>query len=369
MITNALYEIEVDEVEKYRPTHNLHLLAPYVGKVRPALAKYLIEKHCANGGVLCDPFCGSGTIPLEGWLNGQKVISSDLNLYAQILTKGKLNPPVSLEIALEKLEKYNKLVNINTSFHKIDKDDKWVAGFFHPKTFQETIKWSKVLQDNNEFFFLSCLLGILHHQRPGFLSYPSSHGAPYLRSNKYPISKFPEMYEYRDVYSRLLKKVIRSLKNFPKLNFDIERLILFQNAYDEFPVNRINTIITSPPYMKSLTYARDNRLRLWFLGESDWKELDKEISPSKIHFEDLINKSFHTWSSYQRKGDKCIIIIGDLLFDTKNNIKLTDIIKDTAQKVGYNCDEVLIDPIPEARKVIKGNTNIKTENVCVFIKR
>jgi hypothetical protein len=50
-------------------------------------------------------------------------------------------------------------------------------------------------------------LGILHHVRPGFLSYPSSHLVPYLRKMKYPPEQFADMYAYRDVRSRLIAKV------------------------------------------------------------------------------------------------------------------------------------------------------------------
>ena len=60
------------------------------------------------------------------------------------------------------------------------------------------------------------LLGILHHQRPGFLSFPSSHLVPYLRSRKYPRKMFPEMYSYRELRPRLLAKIMRSYKRFIK---------------------------------------------------------------------------------------------------------------------------------------------------------
>jgi DNA modification methylase len=40
----------------------------------------------------------------------------------------------------------------------------------------------------------------------------------------------------------------------------------------------VDTIISSPPYFGALDYARDNRLRLWFLGCEDWKELDASMT-------------------------------------------------------------------------------------------
>jgi len=107
---------------------------------------------------------------------------------------------------------------------------KWVSCFFHPKTIKEIMTWMNILSSKRDFFLISCLLGILHHQRPGFLSFPSSHGAPYLRNERYPISEYPEMYDYRNVYERLYKKVVRTYKAIPTLDFLIERKVIYRDT-------------------------------------------------------------------------------------------------------------------------------------------
>ena len=87
----------------------------------------------------------------------------------------------------------------------------------------------------------------------------------------FPKDKYPELYEYRSVSDRLLAKLKRTYKNIPDLDFSKERKVYFRNALNYLEKQNI-AIISSPPYMKSLTYARDNRLRLWFLGYSEWEE-------------------------------------------------------------------------------------------------
>ena len=42
--------------------------------------------------------------------------------------------------------------------------------------------------------------------------------------------------------------------------------------------NDIDCVITSPPYMNALDYGRDNRLRLWFLGEPYLESLDRALT-------------------------------------------------------------------------------------------
>ncbi|MCL2312957.1 MAG: hypothetical protein FWC41_10820, partial [Firmicutes bacterium] len=242
----------------------------------------------------------------------------------------------------------------------------WIKDFFHPTTLKEIIAWTDVLIKNNDYFTLACLLGILHHQRPGFLSYPSSHGAPYLRNNKYPKSEFPMMYEYRNVYDRLSKKIERTYKFIPELDFTINREVLHINTLNASDISDNTTIITSPPYMKSLTYARDNRMRLWFLGYSDWEGLDHEISIGKDAFSKLMDGCFDKWSNMQKKESYCIVVVGDILFDRLKKKSIPDMICEVASKHLYTTVDILDYPIDQNRKVVKIESKIKTEKICIF---
>lgn len=343
----------------------LHLISPYVGKIRPVLARHLIKTYAKPNSVVYDPFCGSGTVPLEAWAYGNKCFATDLNDYAITLTKGKLTPYRSLDEALERLDRINACFNKDTSHKESIVVPEWVSCFFHPKTLSEVLKWTSYLKKHKEWFLLSCLLGILHHQRPGFLSFPSSHGAPYLRNSKYPEDMFPELYKYRDVYSRLRAKVARAYKNFPSLDFKIQRIVRRASSENANPPgNRIHTIVTSPPYMKSLTYARDNRLRLWFLGKSDWQSLEKRVSPTRTFFSRLIADSFSRWRNYQKKGDYCIIIIGDIPFS--KNMQLPEFVTIQAEQTGYVMVDLLKDPIPYKKRFNKLKSKISSECILVF---
>lgn len=347
--------------------NSINSLSPYIGKMRPVLARYLIHNYSKPSDIIYDPFAGSGTVLLEGWALGHEVFGNDLNYYAYILSLGKLNPYKTSEEALQTLLKYKKNVEKKAKAYDVDYIPEWVKSFYDINTLKEICCWTNCLKRNSEWFLLSCLMGILHHQRPGFLSYPSSHGAPYLRSTKYPKEKFPDMYQYKNVYDKLQKKVLRSYRYMPSLNYSISRKMILGDATKVRLTNkRFSTIITSPPYMKSLTYARDNRLRLWFLGESEWEVLDKRISPEKNAFIDIMQKCFKKWSSVQIKGDKCVVVIGDINVEFKNQKQsLSDVLIDLS-KGYYTCIEKYQDPIPEKRKVVKGDTNIKREIVIVF---
>jgi DNA modification methylase len=363
--------MRLNDLSKISKSKNsLNSLSPYAGKIRSDLSRYLINKYAIKGECLCDPFCGSGTVLLEGWVKGFNIIGIDLNPYAYTLSMGKLHPFTTLDNAEKRLAIYNNEVKKIIKTTSISDIPKWVNGFFHKKTLKELCAWTTILKEKKEWFLLSCLMGILHHQRPGFLSFPSSHGAPYLRKDKFPKSQFPEMYEYRDVYDRLLKKVKRAYKNFPDLDCSLNRKVYLRDSSKiNLSNKRIATIITSPPYMKSLTYARDNRLRLWFLGVRDWKELDKAISPTPIVFLNTMKKCFEKWNKLQIKKDKCIIIIGDIPIKyASKKLSLHEAILDIA-KTHYKFVKAFRDPIPEEKKMVKGNENIKREIILVLEKK
>lgn len=355
-------------IENYQ--NSINGLSPYIGKMRPALARHLIQNYASPDSIIYDPFSGSGTVLLEGWVLGHQVIGNDLNYYAYVLSLGKLNPYRTFDEAKEALLKYKKLAENRAKNYNVDDIPEWVKDFYDFGTLREICCWTYYLKKRKEWFLLSCLLGILHHQRPGFLSYPASHGAPYLRSFKYPKEKFPEMYQYKNVYEKLYGKVLRSYHHMPLLDYTISRTMKLGDATKvRLKDARFSTIITSPPYMKSLTYARDNRLRLWFLGESDWESLDKRISPEKNAFIEMMKKCFKKWAAIQASGDKCIVVIGDITIrHNKKVLSLSDVLVDLSKK-DYICAAKYQDPVSEKRKVVKGETNIKREIVIVFERR
>ena len=290
--------------------------------------------------------------------------------YAQVLSLGKLNPYPTLDEALNHLFIYNNLVTREKRRISLDSTPEWVKAFYHPETLKETIAWMNCLKRNKEYFFISCLLGILHHQRPGFLSYPASHGAPYLRTSKYPRNIYPEMYAYKNVFDRLQAKVQRVYKNFPILDYSKARIIWGKDA-SAMRLGKVPraTIITSPPYMRSLTYARDNRLRLWFLGLNDWKALDTKISPTAQDFANMMTKCLKKWSQYQLANDKCIIIIGDITLPQSDKAQnLAEFLEHSATPY-YRLIEAYQDPIPEIKKLVKGNTRIKREIIIALERR
>lgn len=345
----------------------LHQIAPYIGKMKSTMAKQLIREYSKKGSLILDPFVGSGVVALESLIEGRSIIAGDINPYAIILTKGKLEAPLNLVDALAKVDHYLKLMRKAESMKQLETVPCWVKEFFHPETLAEIINLNSILMESKEYFLQSCLLGILHHQRPGFLSFPSSHLVPYLRTRSFPREKYPELYEYRAVEPRLKAKVQRVYRRFPEIDPMLHRACYQGDAARvQFKANTIDAVITSPPYMNALDYARDNRLRLWFLGTNELEKYDERVDTEK-KFIKLMTNCLLKLNVAVKKGGHCIFVLGEIR--TQYKATIIDRFLDIIDRIdGFRIDEVLKDNIPDIRRSRRDCRGTKREWIIVLRK-
>ena len=347
----------------------MHQLSPYIGKLKSGIAKDLIAKYTEPGDLIADPFCGSGTVPLEATNLGRRAFASDASLYATVLTKGKLHAPQSLEAAEAKLERALRHADA-LPVPDCSEVPPWVRQFFHPATLSETIRLARHLRSTQCYFLLACLLGILHHQRPGFLSYPASNLVPYLRTRKFPREKHPDLYEYRPVAPRLRAKLKRAFARPPNARYaSIEKCVRKSTVEHLTLPSLVDCIITSPPYMNALDYARDNRLRLWFLNEEDpGYQFDQSVnSPSA--FQHLARSLGKKAEQRVHAGGHCIVVVGEKV--TRDaSAHPSSLLREqfSAHAPSFRLIEVMEDCIPDIRRSRRNLTGVKREHILVFYK-
>ena len=344
---------------------SIHQLSPYIGKLKSSIAKNLIAKYSKRGQLVVDPFAGSGTIPYQAHLMSRKVFASDISIYAKLLSKGKLSAPATEEEALQTAERLLRIA-VGLPEPNLATGPEWVQDFFHPKTLVEILKFATVARRTGNEFYFACFLGILHHQRPGFLSYPASHLTPYLRNNKYPREEYPEMYEYRELRSRLLAKIQRSFKQHSSISEDWEyRHSSVENV--TFP-DKFDALITSPPYMNTLDYGRDNRLRLWFINPEYNKPLDVPATKSRGAFEHAIQILARKVEQGLNQQGYCVLVVGE---QAKGKVQyLSSIILALFEKhaPSLSLQQVIVDKIPDVRRARRNYKGTKNEHILIFRK-
>ncbi len=345
---------------------SLHQLSPYIGKIKSSIAGELIERFSKPGDLVVDPFAGAGTIPFEAALRGRRALAADISPYAGILSRAKLSPPPSLDAALGLAELVlQEAAQLSTPDLRVV--PAWVRRFYHPDTLRETLNFASICRQPGREFLMACLLGILHHQRPGFLSYPSSHLVPYLRDRKYPRHQFPQMYAYRELRPRVLAKVRRSYKRFvapPRWSVLRFKQASVQNVV--MPPS-FGALITSPPYMNALDYGRDNRLRLWFIDPSLVNRADSDVTQRRQAFVEAITSLASKVEKGLRPSGYCVFVVGEEFkrsFDAHPSEAVVRIMREQAPSLRLKT--VMADEIPNVRRTRRECKGVKTEHVLVF---
>jgi hypothetical protein len=352
----------------------LHQLSPYIGKLKTGIVESLIDEFSRPGQYVCDPFCGSGVVPLQAVIQRRRVFANDLSKYAWVLTMGKLTAPVDLNSAMKRVECLTKYIEKTVTKVDARSIPRWVRQFFHPKTLKEVVAAFQYCRKVNDHFLAACLCGILHHQRPGFLSYPASHTVPYLRTSLFPHSEYPDLYSYRDINSRIIAKVTRAYRRFPGTDAlqNAEYTVSCTDAKRlAIPDESVDLVLTSPPYYGALDYARDNRLRLWFLGVRDWSELDQRLTKDGKNYEQQMRRSIKEMHRILKPGGHCILVVGEVQKNGKT--------KDTGDVLGkiavdvssgeFGIDCFIEDQIPDLRRSRRGTRTTRIEKVLVLERR
>ena len=345
-----------------------HQLSPYIGKLKSSIAESLITRFTSPGDIVCDPFAGSGTVPLEARLAGRGIVACDISRYAMTLTRGKLFAPSDQEHALSVADDMLREAETR-SLPDLRAVPIWVRAFFHPRTLKETIRLARVLKEEKEDFLLSCLLGILHHQRPGFLSFPSSHLVPYLREKKFPREHHPDLYSFREIRPRLLAKIGRAFKRPPTKQLVRHPILCRQTRIEHFSFpDRLDCLITSPPYMNALDYGRDNRLRLWLLGESSSAKLD-QCSNGYPGFRQAMSALAKLLQRNLKVGGHAVFVVGE--HGTRRGAEYPSaeaaaIMKHCAPSTSLI--EIISDTIPDVRRSRRRLSGIKKEHILIYRK-
>ncbi len=352
--------------------NSLHQLSPYVGKLKSGMVRVLVGMYSAPGELVLDPFCGSGVVPLESLILGRRALANDLSIYAYALTKGKLSAPLTVNEALARAMKLADECERAAPHVSLEEIPEWVQSFFHPDTLREVTAAFRILHERQDYFLMACLLGILHHVRPGFLSHPASHLTPYLRRAKYPPEEFPDMYGYRDLRSRLCAKVQRAYRRAGQITWTPDMWsVTCANAMSlPYPDNCVDAIVSSPPYFGALDYARDNRLRLWFLGVPDWKELDAALTASDKVYIPQMSACIAEMNRVLRPGAWCVLVLGDVCRNGRTRNTALLISELAAQVTGGQMltSTIFTDEIPDDRRSRRGTRTTIFERILVMRK-
>lgn len=294
--------------------HPWHSLCSYHGKLKPAIAHWLVREFTAPGDVVLDPLCGVGTIPFEACLQGRVGLGNDLSELAYIVTKAKLERPAKSDAlaVLAQLEDYlaaNKGRFSPDAYSDFGFNGKLPA-YFEENTYREILCAREFflarLPDLTpaEAMVYSAFLHVLHGNRPYALSRRSHPLTPYAPSGAF-------------VYKSVVEKIGQKLSlNYKCTDFaQFTPGAAFSGDYKTLLARglRADCILCSPPFANSMRFYMQNWMRLWLCGweAADYKTADSRFLDKQQEKDfDVYLDFFQTCSALLVPGGKMILHLG-----------------------------------------------------------
>ena len=265
-------EFQFRKISTRYATHGIH---PYVAAMVPALAQRLIKDTRPKK--LLDPFCGGGTVCVEGVLAGVETTGLDVNFLSNLITSAKTTW-VDKHLINKKLLniKKNMRSNLQTGHDKNERKKYLIDYWFKPDTIKELTKLSKIIKNMRNTTLktiFQCLLS--GTARDCSLTYKNEVRLHRLRPKDMNLFNPCVM----DIFEKRAINAISAISDLPENTL---AGIHHGSVLDmPFKNNQFDTIICSPPYgdeRNGVPYTQFSKNMLYWLGVS--KEL---LAKNKKH--------------------------------------------------------------------------------------
>lgn len=367
----------------------MHSISSYLAMFAPSLPDFFIKKYSNRSDIVMDNFSGRGTTGLVCRELKRNFIGTDLNPYAIVLSRSKIdNYKIEDLISIIKRMR-NKFNKEYLSYEEKTNEEKYseLLFYYSKKNLSQLIflrekigkEWRKNSPEKNAI--LSFALGLMHGptkrngesiyfslNMPNTISMSPNYVKNYSKKNN--LTK-PE----QDIFQKIIDRI--------KIKYDEEIIpnifngkILEENAIlntNKIKKNSIKLVITSPPYLSIVDYTKSNWLKLWLLGY-ERTELSKSIKlTDKLNFEDykiFIKDYLNSIYDKMKKGGVVCLVVGDI-FDKP---LIEEVWKSIRSNVNFKFKEIYIDKkysqnfkITNMLNTRKGKATI-TEKVLVLRK-
>ena len=346
MMKDLIEVNELPENPKKGATYNIcntnvayltHSFFKYPCKYIPQIPSWAIKKYAKSNSVILDPFCGSGTTLVEASLGGHKGLGVEIDKFGQMLTMVKTTK-VSDDFS-DKISDFRKKV-VNLDNYKKEKRplinnfDLWFSKENAITLSKLNYLIDKTKNDPELCNFLKvCFASVIRKASNADEVSPK----PYI-SKKYEKKKREISDEFLAILDKNLVKMIETSK---KLSGVCQ--IVGGDARDFIVSEKVDLVVTSPPYINAFDYVRTLRLENLWLGlqtENELREIKKyHIGTESVKNDlDLKNIDFITkdiekiFKLIYKKDKKRAFVVLSYFEAMKKNIST---VKNNLKKGGY----------------------------------
>lgn len=256
-----------------------HLLHPYPAKLLPNIPYFFLNSTALAppGSQILDPFCGTGTVLVEGLAAAHTVSGADANPLARLITKAKTAPISSTQLDRVTRKLKSSIPSRAPAYPDTPLDLKyWFPGRTLSQLFRLLVAIRSVGEQEIQDFLLanlSALIKRVSYADPR-LSVPvrlsleraEEYGPAYK-----PVLEHLNSIESMDVIGAYFRLVKNNAERLERLSAALmpwaRRTDIFTDARELGTIEKqYDLIMTSPPYVGAQKYIRASSLSLACLG-------------------------------------------------------------------------------------------------------
>lgn len=273
-----------------------HLIHSYPAKLLPQIPNFFLDTNyfCPEGGIVLDPFCGTGTVLLEALLMKKNAYGADANPLARLITDAKtryINPIKlihTLNIILDTAKSSN--IHIYPSVGNID--------FWFPQaTKYKLASIIKSIQEINthteRIFFETCFSNLVKKvsyadprisvpvklNPDRFVENPDTYNKIKAKidslNNQDVLLKFEQICTDNIKRVSTLKPLTHNKEKAKVISNDARVLTRYLGGKSKLESECVDLILTSPPYAGAQKYIRSSHLNLSWLSLASGDEIRK----------------------------------------------------------------------------------------------
>lgn len=297
-----------------RQAQSIHEVS-YRACFKAQLPEFFIARLTRPGDVVFDPFMGRGTTPVQAALMGRQAFGNDINPLSTLLTRPRLRPISSAEVA-------SALKSVDWSKGEIERED--LLAFYHPATLKKLEALRLWISDraplgSNDIdpvadWIRMVAINRLSGHSPGFFSGRSMppNQAVSIKAQLKINDKLGVSPPDRDVEAVIIKKTRTLLKDGCAPSQ--VRSSLHTGAAWSVPNisdSSIDLTITSPPFLDIVQYAADNWLRCWFAG-IDPDDVAIDMHRTEDAWTDMVHRVLTEQARILRTGGYVAFEVGEV---------------------------------------------------------
>ncbi len=251
-----------------RESSHTHSIYSYPAKFLSHLPRGLIVKLSQNeGDLICDPFAGGGTTGLEAMLLNRRFIGYDINPFGILISKAKTTyiSPEAIKISLKRIIDQYPL--LTPKFEVLDQTDMMCLG--------EKIS----LEINGIATYIK--MKIQDPQLQSFFALALIHVAKIVGRRDFEQRNNWKTLSLTPIFIRKCKKMMNAVCTIPKKSKYLPEFRLGSNHEMEIPNEKVNLIITSPPYLDVDVEYQKLQLQRRSINKSKRTEIISQLLETK----------------------------------------------------------------------------------------